>query len=757
MLLKQVILFLRVVLLLLIFFFLLLFFFLSILIELLVPADDDDDLRNHPLHAARIIAAAEGIAAAMEEGDPDAEEVEDVFDQATDLPADGNDNIALQRHAQYQQEKRQLFGETVNCSPSKSRESINWKCIPGISKTPCNSPPKEFAKIGIKYFDFNKLEVKRRGHPKRINLLKLLIHLWPGNWKAQVARLNLRIRADNRAKQQSSRTYAQKRLMRDITHHEFWVFWGVTLTARTKGRMGGKLWDKVDPEGYDDKIDMSIHMTESRVKDIKKYIPYLFADATMKEEDPWWQLSNAIKLFNQNRRDKILPSYLKVFDETMSAFRPRTTARGNLPHLSCIKRKPKPLGTEYKVTADTATEIFLHLEIQRGKIAMKDPKFAEYGDVFGGTVACSKRMSKNTTRTINDIDDNGVKNLWLGDSWFASVKTTIQLAPYGNFIGIVKTAHSFFPKKWLENKMKNWPAGSSLVLEGRKDGVDMLAIGYKYCKRKVISFIATKGSGHTEPGIPYEARWKDENGATMYKEVERPDIISRYFTNSNVIDVGNQSRQHDLRLEQHWITADGFFRNITTLFGINVVDSWKGYRYHLDRSHRHKNIDLIGYTKILIWDMFNNDFNTKPEAELAHSILTTPTIVSPSMEDRRSQAMEALLSFATIEAGQLENVSALTEPTNPTPENNDAGGISFGKKHELVFSEDFYTTNYNEKDGSQRQVKRKKRGKCVHCRRSCSRYCKTCFTSTYTKYWCCANEKYGCQQKHLHITRKKNR
>ena len=68
--------------------------------------------------------------------------------------------------------------------------------------------------------------------------------------------------------------------------------------------------------------------------------------------------------------------------------------------------------------------------------------------------------------------------------------------------------------------MKNWPAGSNLVLEAKKDRVDLIAIGYKYNKKKVICFIATKGSGHTEPGVPYEARWKDHNDTTMYRYME---------------------------------------------------------------------------------------------------------------------------------------------------------------------------------------------------------------------------------------------
>ena len=43
----------------------------------------------------------------------------------------------------------------------------------------------------------------------------------------------------------------------------------------------------------------------------------------------------------------------------MSAFRPQTRKTGNLPHLSFIMRKPEDLGTEFKVTADTAMNMRL--------------------------------------------------------------------------------------------------------------------------------------------------------------------------------------------------------------------------------------------------------------------------------------------------------------------------------------------------------------------------------------------------------------
>ena len=64
-----------------------------------------------------------------------------------------------------------------------------------------------------------------------------------------------------------------------------------------------------------------------------------------------------------------------MFDESMSAFRPRTSRFGNLPHLSGIDRKPEPLGTEFKVTNTTKIGLGLYLEVQCGREGMADADF----------------------------------------------------------------------------------------------------------------------------------------------------------------------------------------------------------------------------------------------------------------------------------------------------------------------------------------------------------------------------------------------
>ena len=124
----------------------------------------------------------------------------------------------------------------------------------------------------------------------------------------------------------------------------------------------------------------------------------------------------------------------------------------------------------------------------------------------------------------------------LGDSWFSSVDLVENMNE--NYIGVVKTNHSRYPKQFLQSKMQNWPAGSHLLLrtvlnKGRRREKVIYALGYKYSKAKVLFFIFNEGAGHTEcfEKNAYEAKWKDTNLNTLTRMIPRPQVCHLYFAN----------------------------------------------------------------------------------------------------------------------------------------------------------------------------------------------------------------------------------
>lgn len=179
-----------------------------------------------------------------------------------------------------------------------------------------------------------------------------------------------------------------------------------------------------------------------------------------------------------------------------------------------------------------------------------------------------------------------------------------------HFIGVVKTGHARYPKQWLEKNLATAPAGSRIHLEATVDGTDLIATGYKYNRRKVLCFISTKGASATVNGKAYEQRWADEFGNMCVREVARPKLCSDYFEVSPRVDNHNQSRQHDLALEELWETKDCWFRLHCTLQGICVTDAWKLTRYHVDAKDPLKGISIQAFGNRLAAFLVKYSINT---------------------------------------------------------------------------------------------------------------------------------------------------
>ena len=97
-------------------------------------------------------------------------------------------------------------------------------------------------------------------------------------------------------------------------------------------------------------------------------------------------------------------------------------------------------------------------------------------------------------------------------------------------IGMVKTNTKVFCKETIENLTKNCPGGSYPVLSSKPmvpGGRPLIAIGYKYNARKVISFIVTDNAGSTNNGIPYLSKYPDQITNDAICLVSRPFVMSK--------------------------------------------------------------------------------------------------------------------------------------------------------------------------------------------------------------------------------------
>ena len=75
------------------------------------------------------------------------------------------------------------------------------------------------------------------------------------------------------------------------------------------------------------------------------------------------------------------------------------------------------------------------------------------------------------------------------------------------------------------------PAGSRLILTANVLGRDLIAIGYKYNrKKKVLFFVRTPGAGSVdENGERYVQRWADDHGNIITRDIPRLAVLSKYF------------------------------------------------------------------------------------------------------------------------------------------------------------------------------------------------------------------------------------
>jgi hypothetical protein len=124
---------------------------------------------------------------------------------------------------------------------------------------------------------------------------------------------------------------------------------------------------------------------------LKKTVPFAFADLATKLKDVWYMVTPVVKGFNENRRRTTRAGRVLTMDELMAAFRPRTSKRGGLPHLSFIMRKPKPLGTVFKCVADGSTGIMLFLELQKGAERMGTRAYVK--ETRSKIAACGLRLA----------------------------------------------------------------------------------------------------------------------------------------------------------------------------------------------------------------------------------------------------------------------------------------------------------------------------------------------------------------------------
>ena len=142
-------------------------------------------------------------------------------------------------------------------------------------------------------------------------------------------------------------------------------------------------------------------------------------------------------------------------------------------------------------------------------------------------------------------------------------------------------------------------------------GRPLIANGYKYNVRKVVSFIVIEVSGNTKSGLPYLSKDPDQFSIFSIRPVACTLVMYKFFGSVNEVESHNKSRQSDSSLEKFWVAQCIWLCLCTTVhMGMTITNCWKLFCYGVKRDCCEKSIGIREFLEQLALDCFNNTFST---------------------------------------------------------------------------------------------------------------------------------------------------
>ena len=371
--------------------------------------------------------------------------------------------------------------------------------------------------------------------------------------------------------------------------------------------------------------DLSQYMAFSRYNDITNHLTFITAEThrVVGNTDAFWMVQPLIDSFNNCRRENFSPGAKLVVDESVFEWKGKDHRYGidGCPHVTKIIRKPKGVGMEIKNMADCDSGVMVSMEVMAPKEEMKH---RQYTARYGAGTALLLRLATNY---------RGTGRIVVADSAFASVKSACALKNTLGlyFLGLVKTAHRMFPKKYLQT-VEIPERGGHVVLTTKVRGVGLRAVTWNDGKKDkktgdIIRKNFVASCGVTLPGVGHrKRRWTvDDDGHAhlFFKTIPRPQLVEDYFEGAQKIDVHNHHRQGragialERRPTKNWNTR--FFRSF---LGVVEVDSFLAYRHFCPGKG---GVPHTEFLRVLTQTLLDNKIGCAPDAP----VLRARTIDDP--------------------------------------------------------------------------------------------------------------------------------
>ena len=198
-------------------------------------------------------------------------------------------------------------------------------------------------------------------------------------------------------------------------------------------------------------------------------------------------------------------------------------------------------------------------------------------------------------------DSDNIRNSYrtlIADSGFGSVEAVMALMlERGLYVmAAVKTAHSYFPLKYIQSWSKQFgrERGDSIVLKSvyldeNGEECPLYATGWndKKCKT-IISNCGTSArvdnAQRARTTTVMDPNTKELRTIKYTKSIKRIDIVKKFHEYFPAVDIHNHYRQGSLAFERNWNTKKNRLRFFMTLLGFCITNSFLMYDLEYTRS-----------------------------------------------------------------------------------------------------------------------------------------------------------------------------
>ena len=372
-----------------------------------------------------------------------------------------------------------------------------------------------------------------------------------------------------------------------ISYEEFIIFLCLVYSMEIVKLPERRMYWRDNQSDLFPNMEFGKHMSRNRFEEILAYLQFSFA------EDKTQQVLDFLEAVNKNLDAAVSAGQYVCIDESMiKAF------HHDLPGKIKIKRKPRPIGNEVKDMSDATSMIVIRMELYEGKDPMSTK---EYVKEYGATCATTLRLAES-------IKSSG--RIVIGDSWFGSVKTVVQLRKIGLYaIMLVKTAHALFPKELLNSHKLargEWVGYTSTV-----DDVELMATSFQDLKKK--QFVST-----CESVVPGKPRVTKHHG-----NVARPKVAETYLKHADSIDKHNSFRTGSLGLEDVLHTHSPHLRMFFGLTGFLFTNAYLAFRFFKPEQ---KDLKHLSFKMALAESMIKFQLATRVSLRLPVAVAIAPNV-----------------------------------------------------------------------------------------------------------------------------------